>query len=81
MSNAFDVEAGDAGSPGDNLNTTLLKAGPARLLYVGCDLSQLIGRELSTPVSLDGLFDFTIGTCGDGDEPLCGELFYYTREH
>ena len=48
--------------PRNDLDTALLEAGPASLLDVGGSLGELIGRELATPVSLDGLFDLTVST-------------------
>ena len=46
--------------PGDHVDASLLKAGPVRLLDLGSNLGQLIGRELASPVSLNGLFDLTV---------------------
>ena len=48
--------------PGDEVDAALLEAGPAGLLDVGSSLGELIGRELASPVGLDGLLDLTVGT-------------------
>ena len=48
--------------PGDHVDASLLKAGPVRLLDLGSNLGQLIGRELAFLVSLNGLSYFTVRT-------------------
>lgn len=37
--------------------------GPAGLLDISCDLGELVGRNLASPVGLYGLFDLTITAC------------------
>lgn len=48
--------------PGDEIDTLGLDRGPAGLLYIGGSLCEIISRDLASPVSLDGLLDFTVGT-------------------
>lgn len=48
--------------PGDQIDTTLLEAGPAGLLDIGSSLGELIGGELAAPVGLDSLFHLTVST-------------------
>ena len=48
--------------PGDEIDTTLLEAGPAGLLDLGRSLGELIGGDLSGPVRLNGLFHLTVRT-------------------
>ena len=50
-------------SPGDEIHTLGLDGGPAGLLDLGSDLGELIGRNLASPVGLDGLLNLTVGTC------------------
>lgn len=48
--------------PGDQVNAALLQASPAGLPDVGSSLGELIGRDLASPVGLDGLLDLTVST-------------------
>jgi hypothetical protein len=48
--------------PGDEVDAPLLDAGPASFPDIGGGFSQLIGRDLASPVGLNGLFDFTVRT-------------------
>ena len=48
--------------PGDEVDTALLESGPTGLLDVGSSLGELVGRDLASPVGLDGLLHLTVGT-------------------
>ena len=51
-----------AGIPGDEVDTTLLERGPASLLDLGRGLGELVGRDLASPVGLNGLLHLTVST-------------------
>ena len=48
--------------PGDQVDTTLLEAGPASLLDIGSGLGELVGGKLASPVGLNSLFHLTVST-------------------
>lgn len=62
-----DRRGGHRRIPRDEVNTTLLEAGPAGLTNIGSRLNELIGRDLAGPVGLDGLLHLTVTTCSSDE--------------
>jgi hypothetical protein len=48
--------------PWDVVYTFGIDTGPAGTLNLSSSLGQIISRDLSSPISFDSLFDFTIGS-------------------
>lgn len=52
--------------PWDIVNALGLNAGPAGLLNVSSGLGEIVRRNFSCPISLDGLLHLSVGTWGAG---------------
>jgi hypothetical protein len=61
----------------DRVDTLALDALPSLLLDLLGDSLQVLSRGLESPVRLDGLFDFSVGTCtARQHENLLSQHFY-----
>ena len=49
--------------PGDIVNAFIFQRRPVALLNICRSLSELVGGDRASPVSLDGFFYFTISAC------------------